>query len=167
MRYSIGIKLSIFIVVIGAICSCNKKYEEGPRFSLRSEKHRVVNQWEVIQAFYFDSMGDPTPDDCTVEAWHYGTLEFTEDFTYTIIRYSPDSLVKVVETGTWYLFNKKRQIRTTGTETESLVETGETIDEWNTATAWLITKLTEDEMWIWYLYESGAHEELWLRTLQP
>ena len=39
----------LLIIVITSLFSC-KKYEEGPIFSLRTKKSRLVNEWKLLDA---------------------------------------------------------------------------------------------------------------------
>ena len=117
----------IFAAFLFGTQSCGK-YEEGPSFSLRSKKARVVNHWKVDKYYYNGdetSLGDVKTyfyfeDDNTGKTKHtYGSItsedEFTWDFnddkTAIIIKYKNGgeyeyTILKLYEKEMWLRYTK-------------------------------------------------------------
>ena len=72
--------------------------------------------------------------------------------------------MKSEETGSWEFHNKKKQIFTKGTEQQIEVSTGNLIDESNYDMYYVIKRLKEKELHIWFTYneftDSPIHEYL-------
>ena len=151
-------RISIASLLLTVMLTSCKKYDEGPAFSLKSKAERITNKWKVEQAILSDGQ------DLTNE-WKDASLEFKKNGRYTIIKFSPDQSMKSEEVGSWGFTNKKEYIGTIGTEKEIMTVSGQVIDEFSTDVLWKITKLKEDELWIWLLYTDGKHEELRLKPL--
>jgi hypothetical protein len=112
------------------ITSCGK-YEEGPGFSLRSAKARVVNTWVIEK--YIANGQDVTS--AILAMFNDHALEFKSDDSYKFTANGGS------ETGTWSFDSKKEQLE--------LLETGST-----TKFNQRILRLTNKEMWL--LEEDGT-----------
>jgi hypothetical protein len=92
----------LFIIIIFMVTAC-KKYDEGPTFSLRSKKARVVGKWItemwMVNKYEQVSMLDTNR-----------TAEFTEDGIYRYHEYNPYThLAKNLE-GNWAFRSEKEQL---------------------------------------------------------
>ena len=97
MRNSNRILASLFILTI-AFTAC-KKYEEGPKISLRSRLVRASNNWNV------DRIVDPSGTDVAAHDTIPLTIEINRNGAY-IERF--DSIQSVV--GSWEFINKEESI---------------------------------------------------------
>lgn len=156
---SIGIAVFAALLLMGTTTSCNK-YEDGPKFSLKSKTKRLSNKWYVSQSIA------TTGEDNTHE-WENGSIEIKKDGSYSIVQFGPDQVMKVEETGTWEFVNKKTQIQTVGIQKEIEVATNTVYSEYSSDFLWRITKLEKDEVWIWRLSgANGLYEQLKLKPLE-
>lgn len=121
------ISIIMFAVVSMALVtfsSCGK-YEEGPGFSLRSKKARVVNTW-VIEKFIENGQ------DITAQILPFlgaYSIEFKKDETFEMMMDGDR------ETGKWSFDSKKENLE--------LMYNGSTSKEISK-----ILRLTNDEMWL-------------------
>lgn len=97
---SITLAVLIAVATIG-ITGC-KKYEEGPAFSLRSKKARVVGKWKVEKAW--DNGTDITS---TYDALNY-RLEFKENGDLVLSRTVAG--ITVTSTQKWEFSSDKEKI---------------------------------------------------------
>ena len=91
---------SAVISLLFIITSCEKKYEEGPQFSLRSAKARVAGDWK-LEKFSYNNV-DLTAGIDTLFGSNF-MLEFSKGGSYSITGYSVDH-------GTWELGEDKDDI---------------------------------------------------------
>ncbi len=109
------------------LASCGK-YENGPGFSLRSKKARIVGNW-TVEKYYEDGV------DVTSDVLSDGTsiiIEFKDDGSYSST-ITNTIWGQSVETGTWDLSEDKEYFTTTDSDGEvSTVR---------------ILRLTNDEIW--------------------
>lgn len=129
------IKLSTIIIVtsilaITTIQSC-KKYEEGPRFSLRSKTERVSNIWSVENYKVAGS-------DLTSLVSGY-TETFTNNGTYSY------SWLIANGAGTWAFQNDNAEIKLSGNDDQS-------------SRTLYILKLEEKSFWYYYMVGDDKHE---------
>ncbi len=147
------------IMCVGLLTSCNK-YEEGPKFSLKTKTSRLSNNWYVDEAHF--SYGEDSIDD-----WKNGSVEFKKDGTYIITKFSPDQTMKTEESGTWVFINKKTQLQTTGIQKEIDVASNVVLSEYDRGFLWRITKLEKNEVRLWQFYGTdGTYEALTLKPLE-
>ena len=145
------------ITILFYFNSC-KKYDDGPRISLRSKTERLSNKWKIKKAYLSDRIIDY--QDITNE-WENGFIEFKDNNEFILNKYNPSKSVKIVETGTWEFINKKNQILTKGTERELEVSTGDIIDESNYDTYYTIQKLKENEVTIWFTHNPSSNNPIY------
>lgn len=93
-------------LMIGTSC---KKYEEGPSFSLRTKKARIVNTWTVEK-----TVVDGTEYTTTEQERSNSTLEIKKDGTFTSTS-SDGNGGSTSISGTWEFGDKKESIKTTFT----------------------------------------------------
>lgn len=91
-------KKIFFILFIGAfvasgLSSCNK-YEEGPKFSLRTKKARLVGEWILDKALL---NGEDKTDNFSTDF----SFTFNDDETYEHVSSG------ITETGEWYFNDDK------------------------------------------------------------
>lgn len=134
-------KLIPALLVLLITASCNK-YEDGPKFSLRSRKARLVNEWIISkyivngtdQTAYFNSV-----------APNY-TVVFEKNGNYSITISSGSSSFS--ETGTWELSESKSFVIRYETSPNTETHSNE------------ITRLKEDELNTKYYDVNGALVEM-------
>ena len=132
--------MRLIIVVIfltGLTFSGCKKYEEGPRISLKSKKERVVNKWQYEEYLQYVMCGPPPcstgyVDLTSVYQEYY--IEFNEDNTFMDFQKTAGYNPKVYE-GEWKFIDDKMTI--------DMCYNGNC----NTYT-WRIIRLKEQEFWI-------------------
>ena len=112
------------LTIILTFATC-KKYDEGPGLSLRSEKARVSNEWEIEYAYDFDD-NQVVTSDYTGETW-----EFKKDGEFI----ERDNGI-IDKSGSWEFISDKEAIRVNITGTGSSTE------------IYTILKLKEKEMWL-------------------
>jgi hypothetical protein len=118
------------------LMSCGK-YEDGPGFSLRSKKARIVGNW-TVEKYYEDGVdvtSDVLSDGSTI------VVEFREDGSYSST-ITNTVWGQSVETGTWDLSDDKEYFSTT--ESDGDVYTVR------------ILRLTNNEIW----FEDTSSETL-------
>lgn len=123
--------------------SC-RKYEDGPVFSLRSKKSRVVNDWQaaLISRNDFDILSE-------VDTF---SLSFTDsgNFSWTL-KMNTDTASIEIE-GNWEFAKVKEAIRLEYESFDSvLLVPGERLLFMD------IRRLKEDEMWVEYLWEGDEY----------
>lgn len=109
------------------LASC--QYEDGPKFSLRSKKARVINTW-YIDKLYQD--GNDKTDMYKGIFVNY-KLEFKSDDTYTLY-YKLYNAVDYNENGTWKFSDDKSKVQWTPSGSSS-------------SSDFKILRLKNDEMW--------------------
>ena len=131
------INILFFAVMSAALFSASscKRYEEGPGFSLRTPKARLVNTWEIEK--YLVNGQDVTSQILPVFGDH--SLEFTKDNTYEWL------ISGYRETGTWSFDSKKERLE--------MQEQGDSIKY-----SQKILKLTNNEFWMEDMEGSDRYE---------
>jgi len=122
--------LVLTILAIPAIQSC-KKYEEGPRFSLRTKTERVSNIWSVENYKINDA-------DFTSLVTGY-TETFSNNGAYSY------EWLFTKGAGTWSFQNEKAEIKLIGNDEQS-------------SRTLVILKLEEKSFWYYYMVGSDKHE---------
>ncbi len=105
------------------------KYEDGPKFSLRSKSHRAVNTWFIDKVI--ENGSDKTNDYKT--AYVNYQVDIRKDKTYEL-KYRPFNIGEYVEIGTWDFSSDKITINFTP-------KSGST-------SKWKILRLKENEAWV-------------------
>lgn len=123
-------KNSLYILIIVAFFSACK-YEDGPKFSLRSKAHRAINTWYLDQAF---EEGANKTDDYKNGYYNY-QIAIKKDKTYEI-KYRPFNTFDYKETGTWDFNGDKSNLNFTPTSGS------------NNTSSWKILRLKETEIWV-------------------
>ncbi len=132
-----NILMGAALVTILNFNSC-KKYEDGPGFTLKSAKGRLVGEWEVVKMTDSDGFSYLDSDyDLELEFDKDGDFSFTTAYSYGGSSYSYSY------NGEWEFSSDKEEI-----EVEI---SGEKID-------WKIKKLTNKELW--FEDEEGTEWEL-------
>ena len=91
--------LSVALLLALAIGGC-KKYEEGPGFSLRSKKERLVDRWKV------ESVMDGTTD---VTSSYEGLVwSFSDEGVFT-----ESSITQTARSGSWQFIRENEAIKIT------------------------------------------------------
>jgi hypothetical protein len=106
------------------------KYEDGPKLSLRTKKHRAVNTWHIDKVF--ENGMDKTTD--YKNAFVNYQIDLKSDNTYEL-KYRPFNLSDYLETGNWAFSNDKVFINFTPKDSKSPGQ-------------WKILRLTETETWV-------------------
>ena len=126
-------RLLILVAGISMIASC-KKYEEGPEFTLRTAKSRIVNSW-VIEKYLVNGN-----DFTSFWLGVYGdyTIKYDKNNTYKFVRNGS------YKTGKWFLKHNYSMlvIQESGVTGTSDYDYGK------------IRKLTNNEMWL--LFKDGS-----------
>jgi Lipocalin-like domain len=117
--------LLLFSIAFG---SC--KYEEGPKISLRTKKHRAVNTWYLEKAF--ENGVDKTTE--YKAAYVDYKIEIKNDDKYTL-SYRAFNLIDYSESGTWSFSNDKININFNPAGSAG-------------PSAWKILRLKEHETWV-------------------
>ena len=123
MKKIIGI---LALSILFAAC----KYEDGPKLSLRTKKHRAVNTWHIDKVF--ENGMDKTTD--YKNAFVNYQIDLKSDNTYKL-KYRPFNLSDYLETGNWAFSNDKVFINFTPKDSKSPGQ-------------WKILRLTETETWV-------------------
>lgn len=129
----------LFVTIFTGSC----RYKDGPNFTLRSAKSRIVNEWRVHQIL--ENSQDKTADFKSVfPDWK---LDIREDHTYTL-SYST-FIGDYTETGKWEFLDGgiKINLRKDGS--------GDNI--------WTILRLMKDEFWAEQIDKDKNHWEYRLR----
>lgn len=127
--------LAILIALSAVIFTSCKKYEEGPAFSLRSKKARVVGKWKVEK--WIENGNDVTN---TVNMFS-PKYEFKEngDLIYSIVFLG----VTTTETDKWEFSGDKEKI--------ILIDS-------NGREEWQILRLKNKEFWLKHVHGSDTDE---------
>ncbi len=127
-------KSTLFIAAwaVLLLVSCGK-YEDGPNFSLRSKKSRVVGEW-YYEGIYVDGVEMTTPEDLV---GYSSTFEKNGEYLDMAV----DAGNPIVNVGTWEFVNDK----------EELAITIQYVD-WNNTLVYdtinyKILRLTNKELW--------------------
>lgn len=123
-------KLLFFGITVGMFFSSCGKYEDGPNFSLRSKKARLVNTW-VIDKVLQDGV-DGT-DDFNQDNPNY-QMDIRKDNSYTISTFDPSLGESTENKGKWKISKDKEEVEFSDDET------GEQLNE-------EILRLTNTELW--------------------
>lgn len=106
------------------------KYEDGPKLSLRTKKHRAVNTWHIDQVL--ENGMDKTTD--YKNAYVNYQIDIKADNSYEL-KYRPFNFGEYVETGNWAFSGDKVFINFTPKDSKS-------------PSQWKILRLTETETWV-------------------
>jgi hypothetical protein len=117
--------LLLFSIALG---SC--KYEEGPKISVRTKKHRAVNTWYLEKVF--ENGVDKTND--YKSSYVDYKIEIKDDDKYTL-NYKAFNLWYYNESGTWSFSNDKININFNPAGSAG-------------PSSWKILKLKEHETWV-------------------
>lgn len=118
----------LFLAILFSTC----KYEDGPKLSLRTKKHRLVNNWHFDK--YFENGVDKT-DIFLHQMNNYSySVDFNSDNTYKITEIWGQTKS---ETGTWEFIIDKNYINFMSNNS-------------NEEYKWKILRLTEKEIWFEY-----------------
>lgn len=119
----------LFAICIALMTVACKKYDDGPRLSLRTKKARLANEWT------FDYVRAPNGDDLTAQ--NAGIiLEFTKDGDFARVQGS------FAETGTWRFAHDDENVIVTIGTSSSLLH---------------ITRLKEREFWFTIAESNGTY----------
>jgi hypothetical protein len=134
--------LALMIFTAWSLGGCSK-YDDGPRFSLRSKKERVTNNWVATRVFRNDI-------EETNFYFLYG-MEFQRNggFIWRIDR-NDDNLDLAERAGTWQLTAANTQIEITFLEADP-----DTDQEKLFLT---IRRLAEDELWVSFIYRGDTYD---------
>jgi len=135
--YAQRIYAIIIIIIFSSVFISCKKYEDGPLLSLRSAKNRLTGSW-VSKEIYVNNL--------------YAELDFN---LYSLEINKNNSLILSSSysklKGTWELVKNKEMINIVVTEVES--STGFTKSDF-----WEIFRLTNDDLWVKFIYFGGLTE---------
>jgi hypothetical protein len=131
-----AIKASMALLLVAAVVTSCKKYDEGPSLSLRGKKGRLAGEWEVEK--YMEDGTDKTTDyrqGVTSE-----TLEYEKDGTYkaTIVT---TAFGTITSEGTWKFINDKEDLEKTVTSVNGQTQSPASVDTTH------IIRLTNKEFW--------------------
>lgn len=136
----------VFFLSAASLTSC-KKYEDGPMLSLRSKKHRVVNDWKLDRYFINDT--DKTDS--------LGISNYTESFLNdgsvlrSFISLSGDT---ISDTCTWSFGDKKETLEIAGADSLELSEQFGYL----TLSNLRVLRLKEHELWYSVEKNGTIHE---------
>lgn len=134
--------LAAALVTILNFQSC-KKYEDGPSFTLKSKKSRLVREWEVVKIY--DNSGEqifPYIDsdyEIDIEYEFEKDGDFDQSISYSYEGYSYSYTYK----GEWEFSSDKEELE---------IELSGSTEDWE------IKRLTKDELW--FEDEAGNEWEL-------
>lgn len=126
-------KLLFTLVCLTLLLGSCKKYEEGPGISLRTKKARVVGEWKTEKLFIDDVEDTLTPDEKN-NKWIF---KKDGNYEYQTVRYT--------EIGTWSFDIKRELIFMTETEM-------------GYSSSYKIRRLTNNELWIVFVYRFSKRE---------
>ena len=106
------------------------KYEDGPKLSIRTKKHRAVNSWSIDKVL--EDGVDKT--DAYKNAYVNYQVTLQKDKSYEI-KYRPFNISDYLETGTWDFSSDKLYINFAPKDSKS-------------PSKWKILRLTENETWV-------------------
>jgi len=118
----------ISVCLLVSLFSC--KYEDGPSFSLRSKKARVVNAWFIDRVY--ENGVDKTEDYKTAFVNYQFQIKKDDNF---ILTYRPYNVGNYEQKGTWKFSDDKA----------NFVFTPEGTSDQNT---WKIMRLKHNEFWV-------------------
>ncbi len=130
-------------MLILTVSSC--KYEDGPKLSLRTKKHRVVNTWILEKAF--ENGADKTSE--YKNAFVDYRIELKDNNKYQL-SYKAFNLLPYTESGEWSFINNKENI--------SFTPEGKSTNP----ASWKILRLKEHETRVIQAID-GKDVELWLK----
>lgn len=125
------------LLLVAAVVTSCKKYDEGPSLSLRGKKGRAAGEWEIEK--YMENDVDKTAQFRQVQSSE--TIEFEKDGKYKATATSALFGTTSISEGTWEFINDKEDIKTTITSVN-----GSTLSTPSLDTTHLI-RLTNKEMW--------------------
>ncbi len=94
--------LLVLVVTTFALSGC-KKYEDGPSFTLKSAKARMVNDWKLDKVYSIDGTTDYTLF-FSSSSWE---LDLSSDYSMT------QTVDGVTYTGTWAFSDEKDSLKLT------------------------------------------------------
>lgn len=106
------------------------RYEEGPRFTIRSAKHRIQRTWVIEQ--YFENQVDKTSDFKKLFPDWSLILKNPEDYTYTLVYSTSPFLIK--EDGSWEFLEGATKINLRKDKTGNNI--------------WIIKRLKSNSLWV-------------------
>ena len=118
--------LAATLVTVLNFMSCSK-YEDGPAFSLRSKKARLVGEWEVVKITDASGMSYSNTYDITMEFEKDGDFTMTASYSYSTYSYSYS------QTGDWEWADDKEAVSIS-------------LDGSNVTSEWTILKLKNNEL---------------------
>ncbi len=129
MRKNFVIAL-IITVLVACSLSCNR-YENGPAFTLRTTKSRIVGEWKLV-----DLLVNDIHDEILFDGEASSVFELNSDGTYN---YSVNTFkIQVKQSGTW-VFNDDK--------TELILTINDGVNE-VLQRDYKITRLSNTEMWL-------------------
>ena len=138
----------VMIICISCFSSCKKKYEEGPRISLKSKAKRLEGKWI---ATYQRENGFEFLNDHTITFEFSGTIKKPSGdyFIYTLY-HSDNSGAEVTREGTWSLGGNNENLYLNNDYYTYDPNDGNDREygEWNYAVTYEIKRLTNKELWI-------------------
>lgn len=143
------IKILCISLLFSATYSC-KKYDDGPKISLKSEQARLVRKWQVQVAYYSQFTDTPATGVNQTITWQNLKLEFKKDKTYQLENYNLEQTEKTIENGTWEFTDDFSKVKTTGTVMHYDAETNALLSQDSKNSTWRIMRLTKKELWVWY-----------------
>ena len=150
-------KLTLLTCLVLVITSSCKKYEEGPAFSLRGKKQRVINTWGVAEVFYVKD-GERTDSSEFFANTEY-TFELNDGYTRIDYTKSGNDSFYIFEEGEWLFENNKEEIVTTGIEFTYQLPQQIKVRERTTTNLWQIRKLKETQLWMWLIISDTERYE--------
>jgi len=123
MKHIIGL---LTITLLLSLC----KYEDGPKLSLRTKKHRAVNTWHIDKVF--ENGVDKTAE--YKNTFVNYQIDLKKDNSYEL-KYRPLNIGDYIETGNWAFSGDKVFINFTPKDSKS-------------PSQWKILRLTESETWV-------------------
>lgn len=120
----------IFSILALTLLFAACKYEDGPKLSIRTKKHRAVNSWSIDKVL--EDGVDKT--DAYKNAYVNYQVTLQKDKSYEI-KYRPFNISDYIETGTWDFSSDKLYINFTPKDSKS-------------PSKWKILRLTENETWV-------------------
>lgn len=143
------LNILLITAVLAAITACTK-YENGPTFSLKTEKARLARTWKVQLAYYSEFTDSPETGTNQTDNWKSFRANFEKDGSYTLTNKSADLSKITTETGAWEFTSDKLKLKTVGTQRITEAGTNVLISETSKNTTWRILKLKRNEFWCWY-----------------
>ena len=142
------ILFACFILLV--INGCEKKYQDGPNISLKSEEARLARKWQVQLAYKSVFTDKPTNGEDQTLEWQNLTIEFKDDKTYLLENFNLDLTIKTIETGIWEFTDDFVKVNTKGYSTQYDVETNSIVSEGVKNNTWRVMRLSKKELWVWY-----------------